>query len=114
MTESLIPITFFISVFGIVAVTLYFNTRREQFRQETIRSAISQGQELTEEIVKSLAPPRNRHLGLAAGLPCIGLGLGLLVFGFGINETEVAWASAFPFFLGLGFILYWQIQKKNG
>ena len=113
MAGEWIPIVLFISILGMVAVIFFFNTKRENSRQKTIRAAIERGQELTEDVVKSLTPPKNRNLGLAFGLPFIGLGIALLIFGLGIGEAEVAWASAFPFFFGLGFIVYWYVEQKR-
>jgi len=113
VNEFWIPIVLFLSIFGIVAVTLFFNSKREYSRQETIRAAIERGQELTEDVVKSLTPPKSNNSGLAFGLPCAGLGIALLIFGLGIGEAEAAWASVFPFFFGMGFIVFWYIEQKG-
>lgn len=112
MPGEWIPIIFFLSTALILIALLYFNSKRESSRQETIRAAIERGQELTADTVKSLAPPKAENSGLAFGLPCIGLGAGMLVFGLGIGEAEAAWASAFLLFFGLGFIIYWYIDRK--
>lgn len=113
MAGEWIPIVFFIAILGIVAVIFFFNSKRESYRQETIRAAIEKGQELTEDVVKSLTPPKNKNIGLAIGLPIVGLGVALLIFGLGIGEAEAAWAAAFPFFFGLGFLVYWYIERKG-
>ena len=113
VNEFWIPIVMFISIFGIVAAVLYFNTKREQARQETIRAAIERGQELTEDVVKSLTPPKSRNGVLHLGIPIIGLGVALLIFGMGIGEPEAAWASVFPLFFGAGFVVSWYIDKKR-
>ncbi len=114
MSDTWIPIVLFICILGIVAVALYFNSRREESRQNTIRAAIEKGQELTEEVVKSLTPVKKpSSWGLALGLPSVGLALALLIVGLGIGEPEAAWASAFPFFFGMGFIVYWYLEQKN-
>ena len=114
MAEIWIPITLFLCIFGIVTVSLFFNARRESSRQDTIRAAIERGQELTEEVVKSLTPEKKpSSWGLALGLPTVGIGIALLIFGVGTGETDAAWASVFPFFLGLGFIVYWYLEQKE-
>jgi Domain of unknown function (DUF6249) len=113
MSEFWIPIILFICIFGIVAVLLFFNSKREESRQATIRAAIERGQELTEEVVKSLTPPKSNNFGLAFGLPIVGLGIALLIFGMGIGESEAAWASVFPFFFGMGFVVFWFIEQKE-
>ncbi len=114
MSEFWMPITLFICIFGIVAVTLFFNSKREGNRQATIRAAIEKGQELTEDMVKSLTPEKaNSNWGLAFGLPIVGLGIALLIFGMGIGESEAAWASVFPFFFGLGFVVFWYLEQKG-
>ena len=113
MSEFWIPIILFLCIFGIVAVVLYFNSRHEESRQATIRAAIERGQELTEDVVKSLTPARTPKWGLAIGLPIVGLALGLLIVGLGIGEPEAAWASAFPFFFGMGFIVFWYLEQRK-
>ena len=114
MSEFWIPIILFLCIFGIVAVVLYFNSRHEESRQATIRAAIERGQELTEDVVKSLTPVKtNSKWGLACGLPFVGLGIALLIFGMGIGEAEAAWASVFPLFFGLGFIVFWYLEQKG-
>ena len=69
--------------------------------------------QLTEDVVKSLTPPKSNNSGLAFGLPCVGLGIALLIFGLGIGEAEAAWASVFPFFFGMGFIVFWYLEQKG-
>ena len=113
MSEFWIPIILFLSIFGIVAVLLYFNSKREESRQATIRAAIERGQELTEDVVKSLTPSKSNNFGLAFGLPIVGLGIALLIFGLGIGESEAAWASVFLLFFGLGFVVFWFIEQKG-
>ena len=114
MSEFWIPIILFICIFAIVAVVLYFNSRREESRQATIRAAIERGQELTEDVVKSLTPVKgNSNWGLAFGLPFVGLGIALLIFGMGTGDNDAAWASVFPFFFGLGFVVFWYLEQKG-
>ena len=114
MQGEWIPIIMFLCILGIVAIAFYFNSKRENDRQNTIRAAIERGQELTEEVVKSLTPvKKSSNWGLALGLPSIGLGVALLIFGLGIGEMETGWASVFPFFLGMGFIIYWYLEQKG-
>ena len=84
MSEVWIPIVLFICILGIIAVSVFFNSKREANRQETIRAAINRGQELTEDVVKSLTPPKNKNIGLAFGLPIVGLSIGLMVLGLGL------------------------------
>ena len=112
MAGEWIPIILFICILGIVAVSLHFASKREYFRQETIRAAIEKGQELTEEVVMSLTPNKPKNTALYIGLPTVGLAVALLIFGIGTGETEAAWASVFPLFLGAGVIISWYIDKK--
>ena len=113
MAGEWVPITLFLTAAAIIVALIYFTFKKENSRQETIRAAIDRGQELTEDVVKSLTPPKSKNIGLAFGLPCIGLGFGMLVFGLGIGEPEAAWASAFLLFFGLGFVIYWYIDGKT-
>lgn len=113
MAGEWVPIVLFLCIVGIIAVSLHFASKRENCRQETIRAALERGQELTEEVVMSLTPKRSKNTALYIALPTVGLAIALLIFGTGTGETDAAWASVFPFFLGVGIIISWYIDKKE-
>ena len=114
--ELFIPIILFLSILLGVFFWLHFGSKKEEERQNTIRAAIDKGQELTSEIISSLAPSRakSKYHDLRIGLPIIGLSIGWMLFGkFGVHDPEVTWAAAFPLFFGLGFVIAWYISSKE-
>ena len=116
MDDIWIPIIMFLSILAAIYFGLFFSSKKEEERQSTIRAAIDKGQELTPEIISSLAPSPNKskYRDLRIGLPIIGLSIGWMLFGmFGIKEPEATWAAAFPLFFGLGFVLAWYISSKE-
>lgn len=116
MDELWIPIIFLLSIPLSIFFWLNFGLKREEERQATIRAAIDKGQELTPEIISSLAPStvKSKYRDLRIGLPIVGLSIGFMLFGhFGVQDAQTTWAAALPFFFGIGFIIAWYISSKE-
>lgn len=114
--ELWIPIVMFLCIPLSIYIWLFYSTKKEEDRQNTIRTAIDKGQELTPEIIQSLVPTpvTSKYRDLRIGLPIIGLSIGWMLFGnFGVHDPEVTWAAAFPLFFGLGFVIAWYISSKE-
>jgi hypothetical protein len=101
---AIVPIFFFLAVFGIVAMTLWRRLMIERERQQTIRLAIERGQALDATLVeKMLAPPNN-----APGNPftwpvaILSTGVGLGVFGAFMRHMN---EEAFWSLLGTGCMI---------
>jgi hypothetical protein len=103
--DVIAPAFFFLSVFGIVAVTMWRRLMVERERQQTIRLAIERGQTLDASLVEKLmAPPSNRAPGNPFTWPIATLstGLGLAVFGIIMRQVD---ESAFWPLLGCGLMI---------
>ena len=116
MDDLWIPIIFLLSIPLSIYFWLFYGSKKEQDRQATIRAAIDKGQELTPELISSLAPQKGKakYRDLRIGLPIVGFSIGWMLFGqFGAKDVEVTWAAAFPLFFGLGFVIAWYISSKE-
>jgi len=119
MNESFIPITMFISLFGIVAVVMFFRFRSRQELQLTVRSAIESGQpmsaELLAELSAALQPQQND---IRRGVVLIAIGAATVVLANLIPDTQVRSVfmglSAFPFFVGIAYVIMSRLGAKTG
>ena len=102
---AIVPIFFFLAVFGIVAMTLWRRLMVERERQQTIRLAIERGQALDASLVEKLmAPPPNKEASNPFTWPVaiLSTGLGLAVFGMFMRQIE---EDAFWPLLGSGCMI---------
>jgi hypothetical protein len=102
---SIVPIFFFLSIFGIVATTMWRRLMVERERQQTIRLAIERGQPLDASLVEKLmAPPPNKAQSNPFTWPVaiLSTGLGLAAFGLIMRQVE---EDAFWPLLGSGTMI---------
>lgn len=118
MAEDMVPIVLLAGSTIVLCLFFWFRYRSRGEVQATIRTAIEKGQDLTPEVVDRLGhpkPPKNKDLRLA--LIWMALAAGLTGLGFGIPEDDVLpimlGVSAFPFFLGLAYVLMWVFSGRD-
>jgi hypothetical protein len=117
MLEELIPIVLFICVAAVFIVFYWFRYRVRAEAQQTIRAALERGQELTPEIVDRLGHPRPaEHADRRRAVIAIALGVAVAAFGFILGEEDTVRpllaVSAFPFALGIGFLIISVFSEK--
>lgn len=120
MAEEWVPIIMFIGLTIVIGLFFWFRYRMRNDMQQTIRTAIDKGQELSPEIVDRLGQPKpHRDRDLRLALIWIALGVALALFGFAIpaDEAEAQQVflgiSAFPFCLGIAFLIMWRFTERN-
>ena len=119
VVEILVPLGFFLVVFGVTFVIVLFRHRNRKAGQETLRAAIEQGQTLDRETVQSLtgyAPPSGDQ-DLRRGLILLAIALATVGFGWLLNEPEtsrVFYGSAlFPGLVGLAYIAMTRFSSRT-
>ena len=118
MVEEFIPIVMFIMV-GVVLVALFwFRYKARAELQQTVRNALERGIELSPDLVDRLGaakPPKGKDLRL--GVIWMSLALALLLCGLAIPEPDalrgVLAAAAFPFSIGLAYLLLWTVVSRH-
>lgn len=114
-------------MFAALAVILsfffWFRYRARSEMQQTIRAAIDKGQELTPELVESLGKPQkaSKDKDLRYSLVWFSIAIGLSVFGGAIGAAEaeeevfliMTGISAFPFMLGLAYLIMWKFTERS-
>jgi len=118
--EALIPISMFAGLTLVVCLYFWFRYRGRQDMQETIRLAIDKGHELTPEIIDRIGqpkPPKERDLRIA--LIWLALALGLVLCGVAVPDHSgqamrgLMAAAAFPFSLGIAFLIMWRYTSSR-
>lgn len=120
MAEVMIPISLFIGLTVVLCLFFWFRYRTRNDMQATIRAAIDKGQELSPEIIDRLgAPKAPRDRDLRLSLLWIAIALGTGVFGFMVPdggdhaEQALLGIAAFPFFIGLAYLIMWRFGETR-
>lgn len=119
MNESMIPIVMFISMGIVFCVLFWFRYKTKEGMQQTFRSAMDKGQELTPEIIDRLGHPKPaKDKDLRLGVIWIAIAVGLVAFGFGIPDDEevhriFAGISAFPLVIGIAYLILNKITDRD-
>ncbi len=119
MAEALIPHTLFISIAVIVGLVYWFRYRARHDMQQTIRTAIDKGQELSPDLIDRLGGPREpRHKDLRLGLIWLAIAVGLALCGWAVPDPSghalrgCLAGAAFPFMIGLAYLLMWRFTER--
>jgi hypothetical protein len=110
----------FLTIFGapvlIVAVILYFGFSKSRMTHRTIRMMVEKGQPVPAELLAPPPPAQRQRSDMRRGVVLVMIGLGLMIFLGAVNEWEGgAWAiGIIPFLIGLGYLLVWKLERKNG
>ena len=118
--EELIPIVMFVSLAVVLICFFWFRLRAREGMQQTIRSALDKGHELTPELIDHLGNPKAdkfRDLRLGVIWISIAVGLALVAFAVGQFAQEAlhgTLASAgLPFAIGCGYLVLYQFTGKE-
>ncbi len=115
-----IPIVMFTGMTIVLSLLVWFRFRIKREMQETMRTAIEQGQQLSAEIVDRLGqpkPPPDRDFRLS--LIWLAIAISLTVFGFVIPDDSgdargvFFGIAAFPLCLGIAYFIMWRVTGQN-
>ena len=113
-----IPIALFVGIAVVLCAYFYLDHRTKRAVQETVRTAIEQGQQLTPEILERLGQPLQLpRSDLHRGVILIAAGLGLAAFGALADEENVIRpliaAGSLPFLIGIAYLGLWKFGKSE-
>lgn len=105
----------------IISLFFWFRYRARSEMQQTIRTAIDKGQELTPELVESLGSSHKREedKDLRLGLVWLAVGAGIALFGVAMGQIEdevlpiMTGISALPFMIGVAYIIMWRVTERG-
>ena len=122
MEEGLwVPISMFAGLTIIISLFFWFRFRARSEMQQTIRSAIDKGQELSPELVESLgtSQKRSKYQDLRNGMIWLAVGAGTALFGVAMGQVEeevtaiMAGVSAMPFMIGIAYVIMWRVTERG-
>lgn len=108
--EIVVPIGFFATIVGVVALTLVFRTKREMVRHETIRLALEQGTDIPTDL---FFPTGTRRSDLRRGLILLFGGIGLMLLLAGVSDRGTWTIGLFPSLTGMGHLVYVWLERKG-
>jgi len=115
-----VPIVMFTGMTIIISLFFWFRYKARGQMQQTLRAAIEKGQELSPELVESLGKPERpvKDKDLRLSLIWLAVGIGIALFGFAMSSMEreafvvMLGISAFPFMLGLAYLILWRYSER--
>lgn len=111
-----IPISLFVCLAVVLIFWAWYRHRTQAGLQETIRTALDKGFELTPEMIESLGQPKPRpHSDLRRSLVALAIGVGFIAFGFILDEEDavrpLVAVGAFPILIGIAYLLMWRFEE---
>ena len=113
----------FASLAVILCCFFWFRYRNRSEMQQTIRSAIEKGQELTPELIESLGAPqkptKDKDLRYALIWIAAAIGFGAMGAGIGAADGEeevfliMSGVAAFPLMIGLAYLVMWKFTERS-
>ncbi|MDE0451341.1 MAG: DUF6249 domain-containing protein [Gammaproteobacteria bacterium] len=122
MLGIMVPIIFFIAISIVLCVYFYLRHRTSQSVQETVRTAIEQGQQLTPEILERLGQTPQRakseNSDLRRGVILIAAGIGVAAIGALAGEDEgtvrlFLTLGFLPFMVGIAYLGLWRFDRSE-
>lgn len=120
--EQIAPIVLLLALAVVGVFYLHYRHRTRAQVQETIRSAISQGAQLTPELVQVLGEPAvAKNSDLRRGIILLFFGIALFFCGiiaamFGNDDGGAAFfmvISTFPLLVGVAYLLLWKFTRTS-
>lgn len=116
--ELWVPVVSVVSTAVVVALVFFFRYRTRSAMQETIRTALEKGQELTPEIIDRIGHPKQEPRNdLRRGLIWFAVGAGFGAFGLILGEDDAVRPlmaiAAFPFAIGIAYLIMFLAGEKD-
>ena len=118
-----VPIAMFAAMTVIFSFFFWFRARARSEMQQTIRSAIDKGQELTPELVESLGSAKkpSKDKDLRYSLVWFAIAFGISLFGAAIGAAEdeepifliMSGIASLPFMVGLAYLIMWKFTEPS-
>lgn len=120
MTEELIPIVMFLGLTIVFVSLFWFRYRARRDMQETFRTALDKGQELTPDIIDRLGHPKaSKDKDLRLGVIWMAIAAGLVLCGFAVPDPSghalrgILAGAAFPFAIGIAYLFLYRFTERD-
>ncbi len=110
--DVIVPVAFFLFLAFVIALPMVLKARQARSRGEIARLIVERGGSIPSELLVPPTPPRSD---LRRGILLTALGLASVFFFLAVasDEPGVATLGLIPLFLGLGYLLYWWIERRR-
>ena len=119
-SEDLIPISLFFAIALVITIYFYFRFKGRAEYQQTVRTVIEKGLQLTPEFLEKLADRPNvqpKHWDLRLGVLAVALGIGIAAFGLVLGERDairpLLAVGNVPVLIGLALIGLWKFMPRD-
>lgn len=120
MVEELIPIVMFIGLTVVFVALFWFRYRARRDMQDTFRTALEKGQELTPEVIDRLGHPKPaRDKDFRLGVIWLAIAVGLVLVGFAVPDHSgdalrgLLSGAAFPFAIGIAYLILHRFSDRG-
>ena len=114
---AFIPIVTLVAIAVVLCMFFYFRHRTREAVQQTVRSAIEQGQQLTPEILERLGQsPQPKDADLRRGVISVSISLGIAAFGALMGEEAVRpflAIASLAFLTGIAYLGLWKFSPRE-
>jgi len=114
--DIIIPLSFFLTGIAIVFVIFFFRARYNRERLETIRLMVEKGVEIRPELLTGNGEQKKEKGPLASAMSSLFLGIGVILFFlvFQVGPPGLWGVGFIPLFIGLGKLVAWRVESRNG
>ena len=118
MDESWIGLAAVLGPVLLIALFFVLRFRSRRDMQDTIRTALDKGQDLTPELIDRLGHPKEpKDKDLRLAVIWLAISVGLVLIGFAIPEPEAfrgtLAGAAFPFTIGIAYLILNKFAKRD-
>jgi len=120
VAEEIVPVTLFIGMTIVFCLFFWFRYRMRNDMQQTIRTAIEKGQELSPEIIDRLGQPVvSRHRDLRVALVWLAIAAGTALIGLAAPDPSgqafqgTLAAAALPLCIGVAYLIMWRFAGNE-
>ena len=102
----------------LLAIFFWFRLKARRDMQETIRTAIDKGQELSPEVIDRLGHPKQpKDKDMRLAVIWLAIAIGLVLIGVAVPEPEALRGTlagaAFPFTIGMAYLFLHKFGKRD-
>jgi hypothetical protein len=120
VADEIVPVIMFLGLTAVFIAFFWFRYRARRDMQETFRTALERGQELTPEIIERLGHPKESpQKDLRLGVIWLSLAIGLVLCGFAIPDPSghalggILAGAAFPFSIGMAYLFLYKFTERG-
>lgn len=118
MTEAWIGFAAVVGPAILIGLFFWFRFRAKRDMQDTIRTALDKGQDLTPELIDRLGHPKEpKDKDMRLAVIWLAIAVGLVLIGFAVPEPDafrgLLAGAAFPFTIGMAYLILHKFSKRD-